>query len=119
MRILAILLLLAFGGGAYMLSRYVENSMNERARYGNDDLIRAIRINNELHRNGVPLEEGPQANTTKQVIQFGGGVDTVPIEDPGSQHTTYFKNEVPSTNEGQPGQPLPLTGQAPINPVYK
>ncbi len=102
-----------------MLSRYAENSMNEKRKYGSDELIRAIRIHNLNNKSGTPLNDEPTTNTTREIIQFGGkGVEVVPVEDQKS-HTTIFNQDVPDTNEGQPGQPLPLTGQAPINPVYK
>jgi hypothetical protein len=115
MRILAILLLLAFGGGAYMLSRYVEKTMNDQRKYGSDDLVKSIRIHNAINKTPTSNYQETPVERPKQIIRYGGVVESV-----GTPSTTYFDyNKAPETNEGQPGQPLPLTGQAPMNPVYK
>jgi hypothetical protein len=109
--------MLTFLGGAYYLSRHAEDSVKDRRKYGSDVLVKAIKIHNKKNKNGSSKIVDPgEPERTRQVIQYGGGVERV--TDPSSK-TYYFDDTVPQTNEGQPGQPLPLTGNVPMNPVYK
>lgn len=122
MRILALLVLAAFAGGAIYLSLYAERTMKRNAKYGSDDLVRAIRMHNEKHKTGTAGTEVKEDTNTKHIIHYGGDVETV-ITSPSSPQATgntYRSREfVPETNEGQPGQPLPLTGRPPVNPIYR
>lgn len=115
MRILVILIVGLFLGGAIMLSIYAEKSINESRLYGNDELVKDIKKYVEENEHGS-ISQQPQIVETKQVINFDGTVDNIQTS-PGS--TTYFDEPPPATNEGMPGQPLPMTGQPPMIPVYK
>lgn len=118
MRIIALIILAAFAGGAFYLSLYAERTMKRNAKYGSDDLVRAIRIHNEKNKLGTEGSKVKQEES-RQIIHYGGGVETVPQGGEASGNTYYNHDFVPQTNEGQPGQPLPLTGTPPVNPVYK
>jgi hypothetical protein len=120
MRIFALLILALFAGGAIYLSIYAERTINRNAKYGSDDLVRAIRIHNEKNKGRTPATQRDTRPENRQIIQYGGDVETVPNTGNMPTGNTYHGQDfVPETNEGQPGQPLPLTGTPPVNPVYK
>jgi len=118
MRLFALIILLLFAGLALYLSIYAERKMKDHAMYGGDALIKDIMIHNMTSNNKLGrARSDPPLPTHKQVIQYGGGVVIMPKE--GSGNTYSHEVPLPVTNEGMPGQPLPLTGQPPMNPVYK
>ena len=107
--------------------------------YGGNELIRDIAIHIHKNKSGnIDPSEDQNSRTTRTVIQYGGGVKYEDIPDSKSKWSgkTYsndmFGENGPSNHydptkygkpapyqEGQPGQPLPLTTQPPQVPIYR
>lgn len=108
-------------GGVYYLSIMAERKARDYQMYRGDYLIQAI---HEHHQNskgtsymGSAATTEPPANQERVIIHHGGKTEIISnvVKPP---QTKPIQEPLP-TNEGQPGQPLPLSQQPPANPVYK